>query len=256
MARKNQQILLNFANPTPALLAAVGGLVVFVLFLVGVALAVAARVLEPSPQSGTIILLVLLPVFGLVLGTAVILRNAQKLTRGAKEDFWELMLPESQRRRLNAEVRELAAILGIGREQFGDLRAAYVLAEDLALRQIEQEKKLPLKRHVRVGDAEFDAVFISRDVSTFVEMTFLVTAGISQQKIDAILGKMEAVKQKFARIKTETKIKLLLVLVTQLDPEDENRLRASLAEQFAATPVDIDVRLFDFEGLQRIFTED
>lgn len=260
MAGKNQQILLDFANPTPGLLAAIGGLVVFVLFLIGLAAALAMRYLEPESQTGAVILLLLLPLGGLILGTFVILRNAQSFAAfggGAKEDFGELMLPESQRRKLNADVRELAAILGIGNEQLGDLRAAYILAEDLALRQIEQEKKLPLKRHVRAGGAEFDAVFISRDVSTFVEVMFLVTSDISQKKIDAILNKMEAVKKNFAGVsRTKTKIRLLLALVTQLDAADENRLRSSLSAQFAATPVDVDVRLFDFEGLQRIFTED
>src|SRR5215212_10133158 len=130
MAKNNQQILLNFANPSLALLVAVGGLVVFVFFLVGLAIALAARYIEPPPQFGTIILLALVPLFGLILATGIILRNVRKLVRNPKEDFGELMLPEGQRRKLNAEVRELATIMGIEDELLGDLRAAYILAED------------------------------------------------------------------------------------------------------------------------------
>ena len=256
MAKNNQQILLNFGNPSPGVLIAVGGLIVFVLFLIGLAVALAMKYIEPASQFGTIVLLVLVPLFGLILATAIILKNARQLARNPKEDFGELMLPEAQRRKLNAEVREIAALIGIGSEQLGDLRAAYILAEDLALRQIEQEKKLPLKRHVQIGKSDFDANFISRDVSTLVDVTFLVTSNISQKKIDAVLNKVEDVKRNFARIKSKTKIRLLLVLVTQLSVDDERALRSSLAHRFASTPVDIDIRLLDFEGLQRIFTED
>jgi hypothetical protein len=256
MAKNNQQILLNFANPSPGMIVAVGGMVVFVLFLIALAIALALKYVEPPPQLGAIVLLALVPLTGLFLATAIILRNARTLSRNPKEDFAELMLPEAQRRKLNAEVREIAAIIGIDGEQMGDLRAAYILAEDLALRQIEQEKKLPLKRHVQIGKADFDAIFISHDVSTLVDVTFLVTSDISQKKIDAVLSKVEAVKQNFARIKSKTKIRLLLVLVTQLSADDELKLRSTLATQFASTPVDVDIRLLDFEGLQRIFTED
>jgi tRNA threonylcarbamoyladenosine modification (KEOPS) complex Pcc1 subunit len=116
---------------------------------------------------------------------------------------------------------------------------------------------LPLKRHIKIGEAEFDAVFISRDISTLVDVTFLVTSNVSQKKIDAILSKVEAVKQNFARIKSKTKVKLLLVLVTQINAEDEAKLRASLATKFRSMAIDFaEIRLLDFEGLQRIFTED
>jgi di/tricarboxylate transporter len=254
--KENQPVHLNLTSPSPGVIVAVGGLAFFVLFLIGLAIALTFRFIEPTQQTRIILLVTALPLVGLAGATFVILRNARKLARADGEDFWELMLPEEQRRKLNAQVHELAAILGIGSEQFSDLRAAYILAEDLAIRQIEQEKKLPLKRHIKVGEAQFDAVFLSRDVSTFVDVTFLVTSNISQTKIDAILNKIEAVKKNFKRIKSKSKIKLMLVLVTQLDPEDEAKLRASLATKFASTPVDVDIRLLDFEGLQRIFTEE
>ena len=48
------------------------------------------------------------------------------------------------------------------REQLGDLQSAYIVAEDLALRQIQQEENIPLMRHVSVGGVPFDAVMIKR----------------------------------------------------------------------------------------------
>ena len=254
--KENQPIHLNLANPSPGIILAVGGLVVFVLFLVGLSVALTLRFIEPTQQMKIALLVIALPVTGLAGATFAILRNARKLARNPKEDFWELMLPEDQRRKLNAQVRELAEILGIENDQISDLRAAYILAEDLALRQIEQEKQVPLKRHITVGGVEFDAVFLSRDVSTFVEVTFLVTSNFSQEKINAILEKVETVKRNFEKIKSKSKIRLMLLLVTQLEPADETNLRSSLAEKFTSTPVDVDIRLLDFEALQRIFTED
>ena len=51
--------------------------------------------------------------------------------------------------------------------------------------------------------------------------------------------------------------RLMLVIVTQLTPEDEDALRSVLkTKRFSETPVDIDVRLLDFEALQRIYVTD
>jgi hypothetical protein len=233
-------------------------LVVFVLFLTSLSIALAMNYFDSSKQIGVIVLVVLLPLVGLIFGIRFIYNHSQRLFAVSKDEviFSHLMPPESQRRRLNDEVRQLAIEMNVPYEQFGDLRAAYILAEDLALREIEQEKKLPLKRHIKVGDAEFDAVFISRDVLTFVEVTFLVAPQISQEKVNAIFAKIEAVKRNFRHIRKNSQFRLLAALVTQLDAAGEQQLRSTLADKFAETPVDVDIRFFDFEELQKTFTEE
>ena len=51
--------------------------------------------------------------------------------------------------------------------------------------------------------------------------------------------------------------RLMVVLVTQLNFEDEDGLRKSLdTKRFPGTPVDVDIRLLDFEALQRIYVTD
>lgn len=233
-------------------------LVVFVLFLASLSIALATNYVDGSKQIGVIALLILLPLAGLIVGIRFIYHHSQRLFAVSKDEaiVSHLMPPESQRRRLNDEVRKLAIEMNVPYEAFGDLRAAYILAEDLALREIEQEKKLPLKRHIKVGDAEFDAVFISRDVLTFVEVAFLVSPQISQEKINAIFEKVEAVKRNFRHIRKNSQFRLLTVLVTQLDDAGEKELRSTLADKFAETPVDVDIRFFDFEELQKTFTEE
>ena len=50
---------------------------------------------------------------------------------------------------------------------------------------------------------------------------------------------------------------LMVVLVTQLTFEDEERLRKTLnRKRFAGTPVEVEIRLLDFEALQRIYVTD
>jgi len=258
MAKTDKPIPVDISNPSRNFLTIVVVLIVFVLFLISLSVAFALNYFDASKQVAVVALLVLLPFAGLILATGFIYRHSQRLFALSKYEGLILQLapPESQRQRLNAEVKELAAVMNISDEQLGDLRAAYILAEDLALRQIEQEKRLPLKRHIKVGDAEFDAVFISQDVLTFVEVTFLVSPHISQERIEGVFKKINAVKKNFQHIRKNSKFKLLLALVTQLDAAAEANLRLTLVQRFAETPVDVDIRFFDFEQLQQTFTEE
>jgi hypothetical protein len=256
--KTDNPIAVDTSNPARNFFTVVVVLVVFVLLLISLSVAFAMNYFDTAKQTAVVALLVLLPFAGLILATGFIYRHSQRLFALSKYEGLILQLapPESQRRRLNDEVTELAAVMSISDEQLGDLRAAYILAEDLALRQIEQEKKLPLKRHIMVGDAEFDAVFISQDVLTFVEVTFLVSPHISQERIEGVFRKINAVKRNFQHIRNNSKFRLLLALVTQLDITAESNLRATLVQRFAETPVDVDIRFFDFEELQKTFTEE
>lgn len=256
--KSEKPVVLNTVNPSRNFLAVVAVLVIFVLLLIGLSVALSLTYFDASGQIGIIALLVLLPFAGLILATGFIFRHSQRIFALSKDEgmLSQLMSPENQRRKLNSEIVELAALMEIPEEQYGDLRAAYILAEDLALREIEQEKKQPLKRHIKVGEAEFDAVFISRDVLTFVEVVFLVTPHVSQKKIDGVFGKISTVKKNFLHVRTHSKFRLLLALVTQLDESATGELRSSLTQKFTETPIDVDIRFFDFEELQRIFTEE
>ncbi len=170
---------------------------------------------------------------------------------------WETALPEIQRQNLNIEVFELSKILEVESGQISDLQSAYIVAEDLALRQIQQEENVPLMRHVTLGKAPFDAVLVKNDVISCIEVAFLVAPDMRQERVDAMMRKIALVKKTFGEMQIRMKVRLMLVLVTQLTPEDEDQLRSMLnSKRFAETPVDIDVRLLDFESLQRIYVTD
>jgi hypothetical protein len=170
---------------------------------------------------------------------------------------WQTSLPEIQRESLNLEVAELSRLLDVGPEQSSDLQSAYIVAQDLALRQIQQEEEAPLFRHVTVGKASFDGVLVNGDVVDCIEVAFLVVPDIRQERLDAMLRKAAIVKRSFAQVGSRLKVRLMIILVTQLTPEDEDRLRSVLnTKRFAETPVDIDIRLLDFEALQRVYVTD
>ena len=73
-------------------------------------------------------------------------RLTRKLTAAQEEARidWEAALPEVQRESLNIEVVELSKIHDVNNEQMSDLQSAYIVAEDLALRQIQQEEQVPV----------------------------------------------------------------------------------------------------------------
>ena len=134
---------------------------------------------------------------------------------------------------------------------------AYIVAEDLGLRQIQQEEGVPLMRHVSIAGVPFDAVLVKNDLVACIDVSFLVAPELRQDRIDAMLRKIAAVKNSLRQHETVMKTRLMMVLITQLTPEDEELLRSMLnTRTFSETPVDIDIRLLDFEALQRIYVTD
>jgi hypothetical protein len=196
-----------------------------------------------------------------VLGTGTVLwlllRYSKKLAVAEGDDAldWKITPPEKQKRRLNDEVRELGAILNIGEEHQADLRAAYIVAEDLAIRRIQNEFGSPLMRKVSIGNADFDAVLIDKDLVICIGVAFLVRPAISGEKIKRLLREAAAAKNALANIREGSRLRLLLLLVTQLDRADESKLRATIADHFKTTPVDVDIRWMDFAGLQKLYSE-
>jgi hypothetical protein len=78
-----------------------------------------------------------------------------------------------------------------------------------------------------------------------------------QEKIEAMLKKVTQAKKNLAEQKSRLRLRLMIVLVTQLSAEEEESLRGMLVtRRFTDTPVDIDIRLLDFEMLQRVYVSE
>jgi hypothetical protein len=111
-----------------------------------------------------------------------------------------------------------------------------------------------MMRHVQIGRVPFDAILIDQDLITCVEVSFLVAPDVRQEKIESMLKKIAQAKKNLAEMKSRLRLRLMLVLVTQITPEEEEQLRGMLVtRRFTETPVDIDIRMLDFEMLQKVY---
>ncbi len=254
MTKPKKPSLINYTRPLSNHLILIIGLIAAACLAIGIA--AASRNLETSQRWVLIISLILLAFFGLSISVWLILQASRRVVVGKnnKDIEWQVDSPENQKKKLNDEVRQLAAILEIADEQLTDLLSAFVVAEDLALRKIQQDERKPLFRHIRVKNVGFDAVLLSAETLNFIEVTFLVAPDLPQDKIDSIGEKISTAKDFFGENYPDSKLKFSLVLVTQLDQEDNARLRSTLTkDRFSLIPVDIDVNFYDFEELQKVY---
>jgi hypothetical protein len=255
MANRNKVSLLEFINPSRNYLTLITALIVFVCLAASVGFGLSSANLDFAQRWLFITFLIFFPIFGLLLSIWLILRHFRKLSVNEKDDEipWQVMSPQKQQLKLNSEVDNLADILGINQSQMSDLRSAYIVAEDLALRSIEQESGISLKRHISLEKIDFDAVLINEDIIKCIEVTFAIVPGIAQEKINLMMRKSDSFKRIMNKIRPHTKIVLMLVIVTQLELSAETELRNSVREQFTKTPVDVEITWFDFEDLQKTF---
>lgn len=252
MADKLHNSLSKLSRPAPLLPLAVTSGSVAIVLAIGLIVALASSV-----WSFTAIIFVSL--VGLGIFTFLVFNHARKLAaeKDARLIDWESALPEIQRENLNLEVAELKKILEVDPEHISDLQSAYIVAEDLALRQIQQEESVPLIRHVSVCKVPFDAVLVKQDVIICAEVSFLVGPDIRQERIDAMMRKIASVKKSIDDMKIGMSARLMMILITQLTHEDGERLRSALnTKRFSSTPVDIEIRMLDFEALQKVYVTD
>lgn len=204
-------------------------------------------------------LITIVAFFGMIAAFAVSGRLLADRGRGAaalseKGVRWASVLPDVQRESLSIEVQELAKILDVSSEQINDLQSTYIVAEDLALREIQNQENVPIMRNLTIGGIPFDAVLFRKNLVSCIDVSFILVPDIRQEKIDAMLRKVAVVKRGFQKQGINAKLGLMLVLITQLSHEDEELLRKRLNKQkFEDTPVDVDIRLLDFESLQKIY---
>ncbi len=250
--KKNSNPLARLEQRKPSYPLIAAGVALFVVLIAGV-------VVSATNENTLIPILFVAAV--LLFGVAVLINVARTRKIEALDDRkfinWDAAMPEVQRQNVNVEVRELARLLGVGGDSLTDLLSAYIVAEDLALRQIQQEENKPLMRHVSIGRMPFDGILVDQDMITCIETAFLVVPDVRQEKIEAVLKKITQAKKNLAEMKSRLRLKLMLVLVTQLSEDEVEQLRGMLiTRRFTDTPVDIDIRLLDFEMLQKVYVSE
>lgn len=252
MDKKSDNPLSSFETPKTNFPLIIAGALLILSAVVGVIMSV-----RDQSIAGAVLFSAVAFIFLLV----VLIYKAEKKRNAAIDDRkfirWDAAMPELQRQNVNLEVHELARLLNVGTDSLTDLLTAYIVAEDLALRQIQQEENLPLMRHVNIGGASFDGILVERDLITCIEVSFLVTPDVRQEKIESMIKKVTLAKKNLAEAKSRLRLRLMLVLVTQMTLDEEEQLRGMLiTRRFTETPVDIDIRMLDFEMLQKVYVSE
>ncbi len=226
--------------------------VVFVAALMAFAIFVVAAYQRSWPTAVLALLTALIGAAG-AIGTRRKI-NAADAFRERTAIPLETTEPEVQCENLNIEVRELARLLEAPAEQIADLQTAFIVAEDLALRQIQQEENVSIHRHTGIGGVPFDAVFFRGRDLVCGEVAFVVTPDIRQERLDAMMRKIALVKH-FAKQRSQSiRVVLMMIVITQLAEEEVKILTDSLrTKRFHSTPVDVEIRMLDFAKLQASF---
>jgi hypothetical protein len=209
-----------------------------------------------SSKNWTMAIIFVVALIGLAIYAGASVYKMNTLSSGLNQNRieWSTAMPDLQRQSLNIEVRELSKILEVEAGQLSELQSAYIVAEDLALRQIQHEEGVPLMRHVSVAGVPFDAVFQKNGVLVCCEVAFLVSPELRQDRSTSMIKKITQAKSAIEGTGTITNVRLMIALVTQIVSEDEQILRSALnTQKFGDTPVDIDIRLLDFEALQKLY---
>ena len=83
------------------------------------------------------------------------------------------------------------------------------------------------------------------------------TPELKQERVIAMMKMVSSVNQAIGTMNIGMRVRLLVVLITQMPDAEVEKLRGTLnTNRFSATPVEIDIRLLDFEKLQRIYVTD
>jgi hypothetical protein len=144
---------------------------------------------------------------------------------------WRAAAPELQQQSVCVEVAEIARTFEVDPSQTAELYQAYIVAQDLALRQVQEEQNAPLLRHVQAGRTSFDALVIKPGSIICVEVAFLVTPFLRQDKIEASMKKAATLRRFLKAEGIDSRVNLMLVLVTQLTPKDEKYLMSTLSKE-------------------------
>lgn len=226
------------------------GLFVLLVYLVGTAILPLSSVDLSNDQKWVLIVFVVgFPVLILACFLFLVIRHHHKLYAPMdyrnEEHFLQTLPAEQQRRRLEAEI-EGEARESLGRKEVApketeqkvadaDTRVKHALAEDLALRQVEEEFGRPVKRHVSVRnriDLAFDGAVSDDRFFYFVEVKYTEIPYLSRDTVKALIRRHRQVEELLGVDPLRdysSRYRLLLVIVADMTEEQRFELENEVA---------------------------
>jgi len=240
--------------------------IVLVYGIAGLALGYSAANLQAIEKLPLIWFLVLFPVIVLGVFFRLVTHHHAKLYAPHdfpdKEGFFRAMTPSEQKERLDAEVEAIRAetvaashhgttvveMEGSGIAQTVSIRHAYVLAEELAFREIEREFGVPVQRNVAVGgDVGFDGMLVQHGKPTAIEIKF--TRQQSWRRlVEHTLPRLGRVVDLFGPMTS------VLVIVTEgLTTKQRETAAARISGMLKEASPPIVLRVYDFDELKETY---
>ncbi len=240
-----------------------GIIALFIVLVYGIAalvLGVSSNNLEPGEKVPLVYFLVCFPIVVLIVFYRLVSKHHVKLYAPHdfqdKEGFFRALSPHEQRQKLNEEIKAIEEIARPEKELRSTkmdrsrnltaklTRHEYFLAEQLALREIETEFKVPVRRQVAVGkDHGVDGVFDHRGKPFFIEIKYT-------KKPQHIRMLIQRELYRFLKIGHSMKHKpsfLLAIVIDGFDNANKNHEAKKLIE---AAEYEVKIRFFDFDELK------
>lgn len=178
--------------------------------------------------------------------------------------FHPLTLAE-QEARIKAEVDELetetasvdqicesAPVPGPKRVAIGD----YLLAEELALRQLEAELHVPLTRQVGISalpGVMFDALASTSGQLVFAEVKTARQPLFSPNILRTVYGQFEKARTDAVQRGLASSFRLFLLVVADMSNENQRLLEENLSRFISVEAPELELRIYSLAGLRRRF---
>ncbi len=252
-----------------------GIIALFIVLVYGIAallLGVSSSNLQPNERLPLIYFLVIFPFIVLIAFYRLFSNHHFKLYAPNdfqdKEGFFRALSPLEQKQKLEEEIKSIEEetktngiilpipskeeLLSTELEGSGILktistRHAYVLAEELAFREIESEFGVSVHRQVAIGqDYGIDGIFLHQGKPIAIEIKYSkrlpVTRMIMRREID-----------RFSKISQSMKPEpsfLLAIVVDGLNEEQKNLELGKLMKMAEEANLSVQIRIFDFDSLK------
>jgi hypothetical protein len=133
----------------------------------------------------------------------------------------------------------------------------YLIAEDLAVRQLEAELGVPIAKQVEIMFADtrimLDGLITKGDEYIGIEVKYARTSHLSLSVIQATLFRFLELSNKVQSASKGDRFRFIIILVTEFAGEELERFKARMRERFAATVVPLEWRFYNFAELKNKF---
>jgi hypothetical protein len=252
-----------------------GIIALFIVLVYGIAalvLGVSSNNFQPNERLPLIYFLVLFPIIVLIAFYRLVSNHHVKLYAPDdfqdKEGFFRALSPHEQKQKLDEEIKSIEEeaktgdaklpktakdkLLSVEKEDNSILktistRHAYVLAEDLAFREIEREFSVYVRRQVAIGqDYGVDGVFQYQGKSIAVEIKY----SKHPQHMRTIMGREIERFSQFAQSVKNNAVFLLIIVADGWTSEQRKNELEILIIMARETNLPIKLRIFDFDELK------